>query len=72
MTAKLDVPEGSHQLLLDGTRLLVATQPYTGIDTVVSLFDVSDVVCARRCCAAATSKAGSSRRERSTARPAWC
>ena len=43
VTAKLDLPEGSHQLLLDGTRLLVATQPYTGIDTVVSLFDVSDV-----------------------------
>ena len=43
VTAKLDVPEGGHQLLLDGNRLLVATQPYTGIDTVVSLFDVSDV-----------------------------
>jgi hypothetical protein len=43
VTAKLDVPEGSHQLLLDGTHLLVATQPYTGIDTVVSLYDVSDV-----------------------------
>jgi Beta propeller domain len=43
VTAKLDVPEGTHQLLLDGTRLLVATQPYTGIDTVVSLFDVTDV-----------------------------
>jgi Beta propeller domain len=43
VTAKLDVPEGSHQLLLDGARLLVATQPYTGIDTVVSLYDVSDV-----------------------------
>ncbi len=29
--------------MLDGARLLVATQPYTGIDTVVSLYDVSDV-----------------------------
>ena len=43
VTAKLDLPDGSNQLLLDGTRLLVATQPYAGIDTVVSLFDVSDV-----------------------------
>lgn len=42
VTAKLDLPDGSHQLLLDGTRLLVATQPYSGVDTVVSLFDVSD------------------------------
>ncbi|HEX3090125.1 MAG TPA: beta-propeller domain-containing protein, partial [Ilumatobacteraceae bacterium] len=41
--SKLDLPDGSHQLLLDGTRLLVTTQPYSGIDTVVSLFDVSDV-----------------------------
>jgi hypothetical protein len=40
---KLDVPDGSHQLLLDGTRLLVVTQPYSGIDTVVSLYDVADV-----------------------------
>ena len=43
VTAELDVPDGSHQLLLDGTRLLVVTQPYTGIDTVLSLFDVGDV-----------------------------
>ena len=42
VVAKVDVPDGSHQLLLDGTRLLVATQPYTGVDTVVSLYDVSD------------------------------
>ena len=28
--AKLDVPQGTQQLLLDGTRLLVATQPFTG------------------------------------------
>ncbi|MEP7202629.1 MAG: beta-propeller domain-containing protein [Ilumatobacteraceae bacterium] len=42
VTSKLDVPEGTHQLLLEGARLLVATQPYTGIDTVVSLYDVTD------------------------------
>ena len=42
VTAKLDVPDGNHQLLLDGTRLLVATQPYAGVDTVVSLYDVTD------------------------------
>ena len=42
VTAKLDVPDGGHQLLLDGTRLLVATQPYTGVDTVISLYDVGD------------------------------
>ena len=53
--AKLDVPDGSHQLLLDGTRLLVATQPYSGVDTVVSLYDVSDAR-RRRCCTAVTSK----------------
>ena len=41
--SKLDVPDGSHQLLLDGTRLLVTTQPYSGLDTVVSLYDVGDV-----------------------------
>ncbi|HZX54055.1 MAG TPA: beta-propeller domain-containing protein, partial [Ilumatobacteraceae bacterium] len=38
--ATLEVPQGSQQLLLDGSRLLVATQPYTGVDTVVSLYDV--------------------------------
>ncbi|MEO7370406.1 MAG: beta-propeller domain-containing protein, partial [Ilumatobacteraceae bacterium] len=43
VVAKLDVPDGSDQLLLDGTRLLVTTQPYSGSDTVVSLYDVSDV-----------------------------
>ena len=38
-----DLPDGSHQLLLDGTRLLVVTQSYSsGEDTVVSLYDVSD------------------------------
>jgi hypothetical protein len=40
----LDLPQGNHQLLLDGTRLLVITQQYTSYqDTIVSLFDVSDV-----------------------------
>lgn len=43
VTAKLDLPDGSSQLLLDGIHLLVVTQPYSGIDTVVSLYDVSDV-----------------------------
>jgi hypothetical protein len=42
VTAKLDIPDGTHQLLLDGNRLLVATQPYSGVDTVVSLYDVGD------------------------------
>ena len=42
VVAKLDVPDGSHQLLLDGTRLLVVTQPYSGVDTVASLYDVAD------------------------------
>ncbi len=40
----LDLPQGTHQLLLDGTRLLVITQQYTSYqDTIVSLYDVSDV-----------------------------
>ncbi|MBI4934227.1 MAG: beta-propeller domain-containing protein [Actinobacteria bacterium] len=40
----LDVQQGNHQLLLDGTRLLVITQQYTSYqDTIVSLFDVGDV-----------------------------
>jgi len=38
----LEVPQGSNQLLLDGTRLLVVTQPFTGVDTIASLYDVSD------------------------------
>jgi hypothetical protein len=43
LVATLDVPPGSQQLLLDGTRLLVTTQPYTGVeDTIVSLYDVAD------------------------------
>jgi hypothetical protein len=43
VTAKLDLPDGSDQLLLDGDRLLVTTQPYSSTDTVVSLYNVSDV-----------------------------
>lgn len=48
----LDLPEGTHQLLLDGTRLLVTTTTWSGVeDTVVSLYDVanpSDAVLLRR------------------------
>src|SRR6185369_13661337 len=40
--SQLDVPQGASQLLLDGTRLLVVTQPYTGVDTIASLYDVTD------------------------------
>lgn len=37
----LDVPEGDHELLLDGDRLLVVTRVWSGgATTVVSLFDV--------------------------------
>lgn len=40
---ELDLPQGTHQLLLDGERLLVVTSPWSGVeDTVVSLFDVVD------------------------------
>ena len=40
---QLDLPQGTHQLLLDGKRLLVVTAPWTGVeDTIVSLFDVAD------------------------------
>ena len=43
VVAVLEVPQGSQQLLLDGQRLLVVTQPAAGAaDTVVSLFDVAD------------------------------
>ena len=38
-----ELPQGSHQLLLDGDRLVVVTSSWTGsADTIVSLFDVSD------------------------------
>ncbi len=43
VVATLEVPQGNHQLLLDGGRLLVVTQPWAGGQgTVVSLFDVAD------------------------------
>jgi hypothetical protein len=43
VAATLAVPQGSHQLILDGTRLMVATQPWnSGQEIVVSLFDVAD------------------------------
>ena len=43
VVATLDVPDGTHQLLLDGDRLLVVTQPWTGVeDTIISVFDVTD------------------------------
>ncbi len=38
-----DLPNGSHQLLLDGDRLLVVTSSWDGAaDTIVSLYDVTD------------------------------
>ena len=38
-----DLPDGSHQLLLDGTRLLVVSQSYNSAeDTIVSLYDVAN------------------------------
>jgi len=38
-----ELPNGSHQLLLDGDRLLVVTSSWDGAaDTIVSLYDVSD------------------------------
>jgi hypothetical protein len=44
VVAKIDdLPDGSHQLLLDGTRLLVVSQAYNSSeDTIVSLYDVAD------------------------------
>jgi Beta propeller domain len=43
VVAEPELPEGSHQLLLSGDRLLVVTSSYTGsADTIVSLFDVSE------------------------------
>ena len=43
VVASPELPGGSHQMILDGSRLLVATQGYTTAeDTVVSVFDVSD------------------------------
>jgi hypothetical protein len=43
VVATPELPNGTHQLLLDGDRLLVVTSSWSGsADTVVSLFDVSD------------------------------
>jgi hypothetical protein len=43
VVASPELPGGAHQMILDGTRLLVATQGFTTAeDTVVSVFDVSD------------------------------
>ena len=43
VVAEPDLPGGSHQLLLDGTRLVVVTSSWSGSpDTIVSLYDVSD------------------------------
>ena len=43
VVAQPDLPQGSHQLLLDGSRLVVVTSSWSGSpDTVVSLYDVSD------------------------------
>ncbi len=43
VVAEPELPQGSHQLLLDGDRLVVATSSWGGApDTIVSLLDVSD------------------------------
>ncbi len=43
VVAEPELPQGSHQLLLDGDRLVVVTSSWGGSpDTVVSLFDVAD------------------------------
>lgn len=43
VVAEPELPQGTHQLLLDGSRLLVATTSWSGsADTIVSLFDVAD------------------------------
>ena len=43
VVAEPELPEGSHQLLLDGDRLVVVTSSWSGApDTIVSLFDVAD------------------------------
>jgi hypothetical protein len=43
VVAEPELPQGSHQLLLDGDRLLVVTSSWSGSpDTIVSLFDVTD------------------------------
>ena len=43
VVAEPELPEGAHQMLLDGDRLVVVTSSWTGsADTIVSLFDVGD------------------------------
>jgi hypothetical protein len=43
VVAEPELPQGSHQLLLDGARLVVVTSSWSGSpDTIVSLFDVAD------------------------------
>lgn len=43
VVAQPELPEGTHQMLLDGDRLIVVTSAWSGApDTIVSLFDVSD------------------------------
>ena len=43
VVAEAELPQGSHQLLLDGARLVVVSSSWSGSpDTIVSLFDVTD------------------------------
>ena len=43
VVAEPELPQGGHQLLLDGDRLVVVTSSWSGsADTIVSLFDVAD------------------------------
>ena len=43
VVAEPELPQGSHQLLLDGTRLVVVTSSWSGSpDTIVSSYDVAD------------------------------
>ena len=43
VVAEPELPQGAHQLLLDGDRLVVVTSSWGGApDTIVSLFDVGD------------------------------
>ena len=43
LVAEPELPQGSHQMLLDGDRLVVVTSSWSGApDTIVSLFDVAD------------------------------
>ena len=70
VVAEPELPRGSHQLLLDGGRLLVVTSSWSGSpDTVVSLYDVADPAIPH-CCGARISRATSLPLARSTGRPA--